>query len=122
MVHSGTSLVVYVGTKSQLKKQTALGGMAVRLIRGLVRGNWTSCLEKAVVVSGQHMTVGFENAAPLAVSASFWSSNPAGASPQPMQVTSGHSRNMQEQVFRCKRSPVHLLSTQMTGKKKSLGL
>lgn len=66
--------------------------------QGTCQGQVDFCLEKAVGVSGQHMTVGFENAAPSAVSASFWSSNPAGAYPQPMQVTSGHSRNMQERL------------------------
>lgn len=91
--------------------------------QGTCQGQVDFCLEKAVGVGDwQHMAIGLVNAAPLAVSASFWSSNPAGAYPQPLQVISEHSRNMQEQISRFKRSPVHLLSTQMTGKKKSLWL
>lgn len=39
-----------------------------------------------------------------------------------LQDRAGTCRNMQEQISRFKRSPVHLLTTQMAGKKKSLGL
>lgn len=60
---SGTSLVVYVGTMSQLKKQTALGGMAVRLIRDL-SGTSGLLSRESCGCRGQHMAIGFENAAP----------------------------------------------------------
>lgn len=88
------SLAVYVGTKSQVMKQSVLGGMAERFIRGPARGKWAPLERKRWVFQGQHTVTGFEDDAPSAVSASFLSSSPAGARPQ--QVISEHRRNMQE--------------------------